>query len=54
MEQSSTAGQRREPWNKGKLVGQKSPLRLKDAADRQAYSRSCSVRFGHRQQVEGM
>lgn len=21
---------RREPWNKGKLVGQKSPLRLKD------------------------
>ena len=21
---------RREPWNKGKLVGQKAPLRLKD------------------------
>jgi integrase len=30
MEQSTTAGQRHEPWNKGKLVGQKSPLKLKD------------------------
>ena len=30
MEQSATAGQRHEPWNKGKLVGQKSPLKLKD------------------------
>jgi hypothetical protein len=24
------AGRGREPWNKGKLVGQKSPLRLKE------------------------
>ena len=30
MEQSSSADRRREPWNKGKLVGQKSPLKLKD------------------------
>jgi hypothetical protein len=30
MEQSATAGQGHEPWNKGKLVGQKSPLKLKD------------------------
>jgi integrase len=32
MEQSATAGQRHdhEPWNKGKLVGQKLPLKLKD------------------------
>lgn len=30
MEQSATTGQRHEPWNKGKLVGQKSPLKLKD------------------------
>jgi integrase len=30
MEQSATSGQRHEPWNKGKLVGQKSPLKLKE------------------------
>jgi len=30
MEQSATADQHHEPWNKGKLVGQKSPLKLKD------------------------
>src|SRR5512145_74512 len=30
MEPSSTARRRHEPWNKGKLVGQKSPLKLKD------------------------
>ena len=28
MEQSVTASH--EPWNKGKLVGQKSPLKLKE------------------------
>jgi integrase len=30
MEQIVTSGRRHEPWNKGKLVGQKSPLKLKD------------------------
>ena len=30
MEQSASAGRRHEPWNKGKLVGQKSPLKLRD------------------------
>ena len=30
MEQSATSGQRHAAWNKGKLVGQKSPLKLKD------------------------
>jgi integrase len=30
MEQSATAGHHHEPWNKGKLVGQKSPLKFKD------------------------
>src|SRR6185503_12875416 len=30
MEQSLSADPRHEPWNKGKLVGQKSPLKLKD------------------------
>ena len=30
MEASFTAGRRQEPWNKGKLVGQKLPLKLKD------------------------
>jgi integrase len=30
MEQSVGAGSTREPWNKGKLVGQKAPLKLKD------------------------
>jgi integrase len=30
MEQSVGAGSSREPWNKGKLVGQKAPLKLKD------------------------
>lgn len=29
MSQINPAGHR-EPWNKGKLVGQKSPLKLKD------------------------
>ena len=30
MESSSTARRCREPWNKGKLVGQKLPLKLND------------------------
>ncbi len=30
MEQTTDFTARREPWNKGKLVGQKAPLRLKD------------------------
>jgi integrase len=30
MEQSATADRRHEPWTKGTLVGQKSPLKLKD------------------------
>jgi hypothetical protein len=30
MEQSANIGRRHEPWNKGKLVGLKSPLKFKD------------------------
>jgi hypothetical protein len=30
MQQSAVAGAGREPWNKGKLVGQKAPLKLKE------------------------
>ena len=30
MDQLIRIGARRDPWNKGKLVGQKTPLRLKD------------------------
>jgi hypothetical protein len=30
MDQDVNVAVRREPWNKGKLVGQKAPLRLKD------------------------
>jgi len=30
MEATSTHAARREPWNKGKLFGQKAPLKLKD------------------------
>lgn len=30
MNQSIRSAPKREPWNKGKLVGQKAPLRLKD------------------------
>ena len=30
MESATTAKQHRQPWNKGKLVGQKAPLKLKD------------------------
>lgn len=30
MELDVKATARREPWNKGKIVGQKAPLRLKD------------------------
>ena len=27
---ATIAGKRRQPWNKGKLVGQKAPLKVKD------------------------
>jgi hypothetical protein len=30
METLSTVCARRDPWNKGKLVGQKAPLKLKE------------------------
>lgn len=30
MDQQINVSPRREPWNKGKLVGQKAPLRLKE------------------------
>lgn len=30
MNQSIRTASKREPWNKGKLIGQKAPLRLKD------------------------
>ena len=30
MEHVESASSSHEPWNKGKLVGQKAPLRLKD------------------------
>jgi hypothetical protein len=30
MDQYIHAATRRVPWNKGKLVGQKAPLKLKD------------------------
>src|SRR5450631_1339361 len=30
MDHAHTACARREPWNKGKLVGQKAPLKLKE------------------------
>lgn len=30
MDQDLAGRARREPWNKGRLVGQKAPLRLKD------------------------
>ena len=30
MHQSIYAAPRHEPWNKGKLVGQKAPLKLKE------------------------
>ena len=31
MDQTNVATQHREPWNKGKLVGQKSPFKLKES-----------------------
>ncbi len=30
MNPNTSATLKREPWNKGKLVGQKAPLKLKD------------------------
>src|SRR5258708_2944243 len=30
MDQSTHVAMRKNPWNKGKLVGQKAPLKLKD------------------------
>ena len=61
MESSSTARRCQEPWNKGKLVGQKLPLKLKDIwAVRIRLQIADRVRDlalfepGHRQQASGM
>ena len=34
MESSSTARRCQEPWNKGKLVGQKLPLKLRETLNK--------------------
>ena len=61
MEHPNAATPLREPWNKGKLVGQKAPFKLKDIwAIRirlQITNRIRDLalfRLGHRQQVEGV
>jgi hypothetical protein len=47
MEQSAVAVAGREPWNKGKLVGQKAPLKLKEIwAIRIRLQGSCAVQPG--------
>ena len=55
------ASTHREPWNKGKLVGQKTPFKLKEiwgdpsaVADRESVPGSCSIQLGDRQQASGL
>jgi hypothetical protein len=38
METINSAVRRREPWNKGKLVGQKAPFKLKEIWGIRIYS----------------
>ena len=51
----------REPWNKGKLVGQKTPIEAqrdlgdpRALADGEAVPGTCSFQFGNRQQASSM
>jgi len=59
MESVNYAAQR-EPWNKGKLVGQKPPLKLREiwapdsALNAGPQSRTRSFRCGDRQQASGL
>ena len=60
METNTTVGHR-EPWNKGKIVGQKAPFKLKDIwALRVRLQMANRVRelalfdLGHRQQAQGL
>jgi hypothetical protein len=58
MDQYIHAATRHVPWNKGKLVGQKAPLKLKDIwairplADPKSNPQTCLVQSGDRQQTE--
>jgi hypothetical protein len=61
MEQPIRIRLSREPWNKGKLVGQKAPLKLKEIwairvrfADFQPRSGLGVIRPGDRQQAAGL
>ena len=59
MDQYTHAATRRVPWNKGKLVGQKAPLKLKDIwairvrlQIQNRNPRTCLVQSSDRQQTE--
>ena len=61
MDQPNVVTKQREPWNKGKLVGQKSPLQTQGdlgyphtAATGQLRPGPCPIRLGHRQQATGV
>lgn len=41
MDQPNVATQQQEPWNKGKLVGQKCPVRLKEIGARRMRPQIC-------------
>jgi len=46
MDQISPTKPRREPWNKGKLVGQKAPLKVKDIWAIRLFEYACRCTTG--------
>ncbi len=55
--ESNASAAHREPWNKGKIVGQKAPFKLKDIwalrirLQMEGRVRELALQLGHRQQV---
>jgi hypothetical protein len=45
--ETTTADTLREPWNKGKLVGQKTPFKLKEIYRRTKNLRAVQLLLGH-------
>ncbi len=57
---SADIGANHNPWNKGRLIGPKPPLKLRDLGDSdstatgQARQRPCPFQPLHRQQASGL
>jgi hypothetical protein len=61
METTESAGTVRSPWNKGKLVGQKAPFKLKEiwaisraTTARRSAARTRPVQLSHRQRTSSV